>query len=47
MAKYTDKQKAAVLARASEIGVAAAAKEAGIPVTTVSKWNKAAAVDIW
>jgi len=28
MAKYTDKQKAAVLARVSEIGVAEAAKEA-------------------
>jgi len=44
MAKYTEEKKAAVLARVSEIGVAAAAKEAGIPVTTVSKWNKAAAV---
>jgi len=44
MAKYTEEQKAAVLARVAEIGVAGAAKEAGIPVTTVSKWNKAAAV---
>ena len=45
MAKYTEEQKTAVLARVSEIGVAAAAKEAGISVTTVSKWNKAAAVN--
>lgn len=41
MAKYTEEQKKAVLARIPEIGVAAAAKEAGIPVSTVSKWNKA------
>ena len=44
MAKYTEEQKAAVLARVSEIRISKAAKEAGIPVTTVSKWNKAAAV---
>ena len=45
MAKYTEEQKAAVLARVSEIGVAAAAKDANIPLTTVTKWNKAAAVN--
>ena len=42
MAKYTEEQKNAVLARIPEIGVSEAAKEAGIPVSTVSKWNKAA-----
>lgn len=41
--KYTEEQKAAVLARASEIGITAAAKEAGIDRSTVSRWNKAAA----
>ena len=40
MAKYTEEQKAAVLARVAEVGVAAAAKEADIPVRTVAKWNK-------
>jgi len=40
MAKYTEEQKTAVLARVSEIGVAEAAKEADIPVRTVAKWNK-------
>lgn len=40
MAKYTDEQKKAVLARSIEIGTAAAAEEAGIPVSTVSKWKK-------
>ena len=42
MAKYTEEQKHAVLARIPEIGMSEAAKEAGIPVSTVSKWNKAA-----
>ena len=42
MAKYTEEQKNAVLARIPEIGMAEAAKEAGVPVSTVSKWNKAA-----
>ena len=40
--KYTEEQKAAVLARVPEIGVRAAAEEAGIPWQAVSKWNKAA-----
>ena len=39
---YTEEQKAAVLARAKEIGISAAAREAGISVANVSKWNKAA-----
>ena len=42
MAKYTEEQKAQVLARISETGIAEAAKEAGIPISTVSKWGKAA-----
>jgi len=42
MTKYTEEQKNAVIARIPEIGISAAAKEAGIPVQTVSKWNKAA-----
>ena len=41
MAKYTEEQKKAVLARIPEIGMSKAAKEAGIPISTVSKWNKA------
>ena len=43
MAKYTEEQKAAVLSRIPELGVHAAAQEAGIPWQTVAKWNKAAA----
>ena len=39
---YTDEQKAAVLARVEEVGVVAAAKEAGIDRKTVSNWAKAA-----
>lgn len=41
--KYTDEQKAAVLARVPEIGIHAAAEEAGIPWKKVAKWEKAAA----
>ena len=43
MANYTEEQKAAVLARVPEIGVKAAAAEAGIPWQAVAKWNKATA----
>ena len=46
MAKYTDEQKAAVLARVSEVGVREAAAEAGIPWQAVAKWNKAAAQEL-
>ena len=41
MVKYTEEQKTAVLSRIPEIGISEAAKEAGIPVSTVSKWAKA------
>ena len=40
--KYTDEQKAAVLARAAETDIRTAAGEAGIPWKKVAKWNKAA-----
>ena len=39
---YADEQKAAVLARAEEIGIVAASNEAGIDRKTVSNWLKAA-----
>ena len=39
--KYTAEQKATVVARASEIGISAAAKELGIDRQTVSRWKKA------
>ena len=41
--RYTEEQKAAVVARASEIGISGAAKETGIDRSTVSRWIKAAA----
>ncbi len=41
--KYTDEQKAAVLARVPEIGIQEAAEEAGIPWKKVVKWEKKAA----
>ena len=36
MAKFTEEQKNAVLARIPKIGLSEAAKEAGVPVSTVS-----------
>ena len=39
---YSEEQKAAVLARVPEIGVRAAAEEAGIPWQAVARWNKVA-----
>ena len=40
---YTPEQKASILNRASEIGAAAAAKEAGVSYQTVLKWSSTAA----
>ena len=40
--KYTAEQKEAVVARASEIGITAAAKEFGIDRQTISRWKKTA-----
>ena len=40
--RITEEQKAAVLARVPELGVKAAAAEAGVPWQAVARWNKAA-----
>ena len=44
--KYNPEEKAQILARAAEIGAAAAAKEAGVSYNGVLKWMKAAKLPI-